>query len=91
MRSLYGLRFLAAGIVVVFHVAPHSWWALGPLGKLVGAGYVGSTLLFFVSGLTLAVMKDVPAGLRGSVQLLLAHSGSTRSMHSHGWRAHRSP
>ncbi|MGO4360844.1 acyltransferase family protein [Terrabacter sp. RAF57] len=60
LRSLTSLRFIAAALVVLFHLA--SYIPNFPLlGRLMGAGYVGVTFFFVLSGFVLTYSSDVKA------------------------------
>ncbi|CAN7533688.1 acyltransferase [Terrabacter sp. LjRoot27] len=60
LRSLTSLRFVAAGLVVIFHLSTYIP-NFPMLGRLMGAGYVGVTFFFVLSGFVLTYSMDPDA------------------------------
>jgi peptidoglycan/LPS O-acetylase OafA/YrhL len=63
LRSLTTLRFVAAVLVLMFHLSLYAQ-GLDPWGRLAAAGYVGVSFFFVLSGFVLTYSWDVDAGAR---------------------------
>lgn len=58
LRSLTSLRFVAAMLVLVFHLSVYAN-GLDPWGRIAAAGYVGVTFFFVLSGFVLTYSYNV--------------------------------